>query len=168
MSPLASRGGAPHLWVEMLHEMLPRDAPKPGHRKALLRHGGLRLVFTGLANWTCSSTSNPPGNTTLGEKGREGDGRGKAAGLKFARGGKPVAAAWTYCVTAAMGRFTRGGSSRRPLRHFPDTAELVSLRPPFGTAQACRGERSRTWRWPPVSCLCLAGRPDSGLSVPPR
>lgn len=35
-----SCGGPPHLRVKMLHELLPRDAPKPGYRKTLFGHGG--------------------------------------------------------------------------------------------------------------------------------
>lgn len=71
--------------------------------------------------------------------------------------------------------FSEAAAARRPWLHFSNPGELVSLRPAFSTAQACRGERSQTWRWPPVSylCPCFPGRcparsPDSGLSVAPR
>lgn len=101
------------------------------------------------------------------------DARGASGSKRGA--GRPRPAAWAAGGTGAMGGPTRGGSSRRPWLHFPGAAALVSLRPPFGTAQLCGGERSPTWRWPPVFCLCPcflgrcpAGPPDSGLWVPPR
>lgn len=153
----------------MLQELLPRDAPKPGYGKALLRHAGPRLVFPG--GRVRVRVILPETQPREKRAARMTDDSGRlvrSMGLG-ARGRLPgLAAVWAACDTAAMGGLTRGGSSRRPLLLFPGTVELVSLRPPFGTAQACRGERSQTWRWPPVSCLCPAGPPDFGLSAPPR
>lgn len=67
----------------MLQELLPRDAPKPGYRKALFRHAGPGLVSP---KRTRPCASDPPGNTTPGEKGRQGDGRQRAAGSQRGAG----------------------------------------------------------------------------------
>lgn len=131
--PPASRGGAPHLRVEMLHELLPRDAPKPGHRKALLRHAGLGLVCTGPGNRDVSVTAGSSRqHTTPEEKGREGgrtpEGRLARSAGRGGRGrlpGRRVAQArWADPpeVAAAGGR---GSASPAPPRWFP--SGLLSL-----------------------------------------
>lgn len=104
-SPLPSRGGPPHLWIKMLHELLPGDVPQPGYRKTLLSHGGSGSFSQAWEFGRVRPRVIPPHvNTTPEETVRAGDRPQRAAAGSKRAAGSPRASAWAECLLSRDGR----------------------------------------------------------------